>query len=68
MASDKVKDHSDSKRGNLLPHKLLFPISSKGSERITHIKAFDMAGTRNRLVTYTPVNNYMHVKDLTVLK
>ena len=47
MASDKVKDHSDSKRGNLLPHRLLFPISSKGSERITHIKAFDMAGTRN---------------------
>ena len=27
-----VKDHSDSKRGNpLLPHGLLFPISSKGS-------------------------------------
>ena len=27
-----VKDHSDSKRGNLLPpHWLLFPISSKGS-------------------------------------
>ena len=27
-----VKDHSDSKRGNLLPqHRLLFPISSKGS-------------------------------------
>ena len=28
----KVKDHSDGKRGNLLPpHGLLFPISSKGS-------------------------------------
>ena len=28
----KVKDHSDSKRGNPLPpHGLLFPISSKGS-------------------------------------
>ena len=27
-----VKDHSDSKRGNLLlPHRLLFPIRSKGS-------------------------------------
>ena len=27
-----VKDHSDSERGNpLLPHGLLFPISSKGS-------------------------------------
>ena len=27
-----VKDHADSKRGNLLlPHRLLFPISSKGS-------------------------------------
>ena len=26
-----VKDHSDSKRGNLLPHGLLFLISSKGS-------------------------------------
>ena len=34
MASDiiMVKDHSDSERGNLLPpHRLLFPISSKGS-------------------------------------
>ena len=27
-----VKDHSDSERGNLLPpHRLLFPINSKGS-------------------------------------
>ena len=27
-----VKDHSDSRRGNVLPpHRLLFPISSKGS-------------------------------------
>ena len=26
-----VKDHSDSKGGDLLPHRLLFPISSKGS-------------------------------------
>ena len=27
-----VKDHSDSERGNpRLPHRLLFPISSKGS-------------------------------------
>ena len=32
MASDiMVKDHSDSERGNpLMPHGLLFPISSKG--------------------------------------
>ena len=42
-----VKDHSDSERGNLLlPHILLFPISSKGSficiipDRITHTTAF----------------------------
>ena len=32
MASDMVKDHSDSERGNLLPpHGLLFLISSKCS-------------------------------------
>ena len=32
MASDMVKDHTDSKRGNpLLPHGLLFPINSKDS-------------------------------------
>ena len=42
-----VKDHMDSERGNLLlPHGLLFLISSKGSficiipDRITHITAF----------------------------
>ena len=42
-----VKDHSDSERGNpLLPHGLLFPISSKGSfiytipDRIVHTTAF----------------------------
>ena len=42
-----VKDHSDSKKGNLLPlHGLLFPINSKGSfinhptDQITHTKAF----------------------------
>ena len=42
-----VKDHSDSERGNpLLPHRLLFPISSKGSficiipDRIIHTTAF----------------------------
>ena len=42
-----VKYHSDSDRGNpLLPHGLLFPISSKGSficiisDRITHTTAF----------------------------
>ena len=32
MASDMVKDHSDSEKGNPLPpHMLLFPINSKGS-------------------------------------
>ena len=42
-----VKDHSDSDKGNLLlPHGLLFPISSKGSficiipDRMTHTTAF----------------------------
>ena len=42
-----VKDHSDSERGNQLPpHRLLFPISCKGSficvitHRITHTTAF----------------------------
>ena len=31
MASDMVKDHSDSEKGNpLQPHRLLFPINSKG--------------------------------------
>ena len=47
MASDMIKDHSDSERGNPLPpHKLLFPINSKGSfictipDRIAHTTAF----------------------------
>ena len=32
MASDVIKDHSDSEKGNPLPpHRLLFPISSNGS-------------------------------------
>ena len=41
-----VKDHSDSKKGNPLPpHRLLFPISSKGTcicitDRITHTMVF----------------------------
>ena len=42
-----VKDHSGSEKGNpLLPHRLLFPISSKGSficiipDRIAHTMAF----------------------------
>ena len=43
-----VKDHSDSEKGNLLlPHTLLFQISSKGSficitptDRIAHTTAF----------------------------
>ena len=46
MASDMVKDHSDSEKGNPLPpHRLLFPINSKGSficttDRIAHTTAF----------------------------
>ena len=47
MASDMVKDHSDSETGNPLPpHGLLFPINSKGSfkctipDRIAHTTAF----------------------------
>ena len=44
-----VKDHSDSEKGNLLPpHRLLFPISSKGyfiyqynpTDRIAYTTAF----------------------------
>ena len=32
MASDMVKDHYDNEKGNPLPpHRLLFPINSKGS-------------------------------------
>ena len=45
-----VKDHSDSERENpLLPHGLLFPISSKGSFicTITHTIRGALAGTRN---------------------
>ena len=31
-SGERVKDHSDSEKGNLLPpHRLLFPINSKGS-------------------------------------
>ena len=44
-----VKDHSDSEKGNPLPpHRLLFPISSKGSfictipHTIVHTMAFDI--------------------------
>ena len=47
MASDMVKNQSYSKRGNPLPpHRLLFPISSKGfymrhpTDRIIHTTAF----------------------------
>ena len=48
MASNMVKDHSDSEWGNPLPpHGLLFPISSKGSficiipqDRISHTTSF----------------------------
>ena len=53
MASDIVKDNSDSKRGKpLQPHGLLFPISSKGSFICTIPQTYTrrgaMAGTRNR--------------------
>ena len=47
MASDMVKDHSDSEKGNPLPpHRLLFPINSKASfictisDRIAHTMTF----------------------------
>ena len=47
MASDMVKDHSDSEKGNPLPpHRLLLSINCKGSfictipDRITHTTAF----------------------------
>ena len=47
MASDMVKDRSDSEKGNPLPpNRLLFPINSKGSfictipDRIAHTTAF----------------------------
>ena len=51
-----VKDHSDSERGNLLPpHRLLFPISSKGSSNrqdntyhgLCYTSRGSLAGTRN---------------------
>ena len=48
LASDMVKDHSDSEKGHLLPppHRLLFLINSKGfymhhpTDRIAHTTAF----------------------------
>ena len=47
-----VKDHSDSKRGNLLlPHGLIFSISSKGSLYAPSHRQDSsgaLAGTRNR--------------------
>ena len=46
-----VKDHSDSERGNLLlPHGLLFPISSKGSFICIIPQTGALAGTRNSLI------------------
>ena len=45
-----VKDHSDSERGNpLLPHGLLFPISSKDStyHDLCYTSRGALAGTRN---------------------
>ena len=63
-----VKDHSDSERGNPLPpHRLLFPISSKGSfictiphrqdstyHGICYTSRGALAGTRNKLNGSTP--------------
>ena len=73
-----VKDHSDSERGNpLLPHRLLFPISSKGSficaipDRIAH-----WAISRSSQCTTTgvtgcgmcyPVCGMMHIKESMLL-
>ena len=60
-----VKDHSNSLRGNLLlPHRILFLISSKGSFicRITHTTAFvtpALAGTRNSSMGSPRRNNPM---------
>ena len=50
IASDMVKDHSDSNKGNLLQlHGLLFPVSSKGSV-LVHVLCYSsrgaLAGTR----------------------
>ena len=50
-----VKDHSDSKRGNLLPHRLYFLISSKDflyasshrQDNTYHSLCAALAGTRN---------------------
>ena len=54
MASDMVKDHSDSKRGNpLLLHGLIFPFSSKGHRHdntyhsLCCANRVALAGTRN---------------------
>ena len=60
IASDMVKDHSDSEKGNPLPpHRLLFPINSKGllyapshrQDSIYHGLCYTsrgaLAGTRN---------------------
>ena len=42
MASDMVKDHSDSKKGNTLPpiHWIYFLIMHHPTDRIVHIMAF----------------------------
>ena len=49
-----VKDHSDSERGNPLPpHRLLFPISSKGSiipHRLCYTSRGALVGTRNSYI------------------
>ena len=56
MASDMVKDHSDTEKGNPLPpHRLLFPINRKGfymhhpTDRIAHTTAFVTPVMEHRL-------------------
>ena len=61
MASDMVKDHSDSERGNLLlPHGLLFPISSKGS----FICIIPQTGWHIPLAFVTPVADHWLEREI----
>ena len=68
MASDMVKDHSDSEKGNPLPpHRLLFPLNSKGCfictihDSIHHSLCYTsrgvLVGTRNRVYYKIIVTN-----------
>ena len=76
MASDMVKDHSDSERGNpLLSHGLLFSINSKDyfictpTDKITHTTAFVTPVVEHRLKReivhgITTLNNCYNIYDL----